>query len=65
MYIPYTTKAVIDGNVAAVAADKINIKGILIGNGVLVMGKLRDDSGNKFYTQRNFINSYTSSVLSK
>jgi serine carboxypeptidase-like clade 2 len=37
MYIPYTAKAILDGNAGVPVADQIKLKGIAIGNGVLVM----------------------------
>jgi hypothetical protein len=36
MYVPFTAKAIIDGNTLLQPADKIQLKGIAIGNGVLV-----------------------------
>lgn len=36
MYVPFLAKAVVDGNISASEADKINLKGIAIGNGAMV-----------------------------
>jgi len=64
MYIPYTASAIISGEVAVPEDDRINIKGILIGNGVLVMNdQFRDKAATSFLTRRNFIDKTNQFIL--
>lgn len=64
MYIPYTASALVSGEVTVPEEDKINIKGIMIGNGVLVMNdEFRDKAATSFLTRRNFIDKTNQFIL--
>lgn len=59
MYIPYTATALVEGNKAA--SDPIRIKGIMIGNGLLVYREsaIVENSMIKYFTRRNFVDKVT------
>lgn len=56
MYVPFTAKAIINGEKNRPNNDaKINIKGILVGNGVLVNNEDFFEKWNRsFMIKRNF-----------
>jgi serine carboxypeptidase-like clade 2 len=63
MYIPFTATAIVNGNAAATQAH-INLKGILIGNGAMVMDNVfRQKVTLKYYITRNFIAPETADVI--
>lgn len=63
MYIPFTAKAVVDGN-ANSANIKINLKGVLIGNGrINTDPNLTSQAYMKYFTNRNMFDPTTRSIL--
>ena len=62
MYIPYTAKAVVDGN--DLGNPKINLKGILIGNGRIVTDPaVVGGASDKYFLGRNFVDPATKYIL--
>lgn len=60
MYIPYTAKAIIEGNKIS-SNLKIKLLGVLIGNGLLVhiSDPLREEAMLKYFMRRNFMDKVT------
>ncbi|CAD8101495.1 unnamed protein product [Paramecium primaurelia] len=64
MYIPYTAKAIVEGNKQAVF--KIPLEGILIGNGLLIWdAKIRRSALQEFFIRRNFLPPTTANTIRK
>ncbi|CAD8154819.1 unnamed protein product [Paramecium pentaurelia] len=63
MYIPYTAKALLEGEKTIDQKEKIQFKGVLIGNGVLINNeKFRSQTSLKFLARRSFID-YTNQFI--
>ncbi|CAD8123463.1 unnamed protein product [Paramecium sonneborni] len=64
MYIPYTARAIVDGNKQAVI--KIPLEGVLIGNGLLVTDPIKRNSAlQEFFLKRNFMSPTTTNTIRK
>ncbi|CAD8068642.1 unnamed protein product [Paramecium sonneborni] len=64
MYIPYTAQALLEKEKNVIENERINFKGVLIGNGVLINNeKLRNQTALKFLARRSFIDSTNQFIL--
>ncbi|CAK94915.1 unnamed protein product (macronuclear) [Paramecium tetraurelia] len=64
MYIPYTSKAILEGN--KVSSLRISLRGIMIGNGLLVSDpKKRFYALQEYFLRRNFMPPTTTNTIRK
>lgn len=64
MYIPYFASALIDANINMELGAKINFKGVMIGNGVMITNKhWRREARNKFYSKHYFYGTQTEELI--